>query len=74
MKRRVTELLTTRLRRQALHAWRLQFIHPISAKELDIKAPLPEDLLYTLNWLDSNFAIDKPGLDLEAILNKESKW
>lgn len=69
MKRRVTELLTTHLRRQVLHAWRLQFVHPISRKPIDVKAPLPEDLLYALDWLDSNFAIDKQGLDLEAILN-----
>ena len=71
MKRRVTELLTTHLRRQALHAWRLRFVHPLSGKALDVKAPLPEDLVYTLNWLDANFAIDKQGLDLEAILNNE---
>lgn len=71
MKRRVTELLTTHLRRQALHAWRLRFVHPLSGKALDVKAPLPEDLVYTLNWLDANFAIDKQGLDLEAILNND---
>jgi len=71
MKRRVTELLTTHLRRQALHAWRLRFIHPVTDKAIDVKAPLPEDLLYALNWLDSNFAIDKQSLDLEAILNDQ---
>ncbi|MDO8681244.1 MAG: RluA family pseudouridine synthase [Acidobacteriota bacterium] len=30
--------------RQALHAWRLAFRHPVSGKELSIVAPLPEDM------------------------------
>ena len=36
MKRKVTELLTTHLLRQALHSWRLQFTQPLSGKQLDI--------------------------------------
>ncbi|MFZ9035478.1 MAG: 23S rRNA pseudouridine(1911/1915/1917) synthase RluD [Francisellaceae bacterium] len=31
-------------KRQALHAWRLGFIHPISGETLVFKAPLPNDL------------------------------
>ncbi len=30
--------------RQALHAWRLAFRHPVSGRELSIVAPLPDDL------------------------------
>jgi 23S rRNA pseudouridine1911/1915/1917 synthase len=30
--------------RQALHAWRLTFRHPVSGEELSIVAPLPKDL------------------------------
>jgi len=30
--------------RQALHAWRLSFIHPVSGAGLELKAPLPEDM------------------------------
>jgi len=30
--------------RQALHAWRLSFRHPISGEALQFTAPLPEDL------------------------------
>lgn len=30
--------------RPALHAWRLEFEHPISGKTLKIEAPLPEDM------------------------------
>ncbi|MEO8260134.1 MAG: RluA family pseudouridine synthase [Acidobacteriota bacterium] len=39
--------LSTALRafpRQALHAWRLGLIHPISGARLDIEAPMPSDL------------------------------
>ncbi len=32
------------LTRQALHAWRLQLVHPVSGKVLAIQAPLPDDL------------------------------
>lgn len=73
MKRKVSELLINHLRRQALHAWRLQFTHPISGKELDIHTPPPKDMLYALSWLDVNFAIDKPSLNIEAILKEEIK-
>lgn len=71
MKRKVTELLTNHLHRQALHAWRLEFDHPVSGEAIDIHTPPPEDLLYTLSWLDANFAIDKPSLNLEVILKDE---
>lgn len=74
MKRRVTELLLNHLRRQALHAWRLEFTHPISGKEIDVQAPLPEDFIYTLNWLQENFALDKTSLDIEAILKYNLTW
>ncbi len=32
------------LQRQFLHAYQLQFTHPLSGKELQLEAPLPEDL------------------------------
>lgn len=35
------------LRRQLLHASLLRFTHPITQKEVEIKAPLPEDFLQT---------------------------
>ena len=37
-------LETNLINRQALHAWRLSFIHPISKEEIIIEAPLPEDI------------------------------
>jgi len=74
MKRKATELLTTHLLRQALHAWRLQFTHPISGKEMDIFAPLPEDLMYTLDWLQRYFAIDTDSRPYNMILEENLTW
>ncbi len=39
------------LRRQALHAWRLAFDHPVSGGRLLIEAPLPEDIRAVLACL-----------------------
>jgi 23S rRNA pseudouridine1911/1915/1917 synthase len=36
------------LARQALHAWRLSFRHPLSGRELRFEAPLPADMLAAL--------------------------
>lgn len=30
--------------RQALHAYHIQFIHPVTRKIIDITAPIPEDM------------------------------
>ena len=30
--------------RQALHAWRVRMIHPLTGVPLDIEAPVPDDL------------------------------
>jgi len=72
MKRKSTELLTTHLHRQALHAWQLSFTHPFSGKEIEAFAPLPEDLIYTLDWLEQHFAIDTDTRDLKMILSEEN--
>ena len=42
----------SRLRRQFLHAFQLQFIHPVSGKQIEIEAPLPEDLQAVLERKD----------------------
>lgn len=36
--------LLARLPRQALHAWRLEFEHPVTGRELCFTAPLPDDI------------------------------
>jgi len=38
-----------KLKRQFLHAYQLRFAHPTSGKELEIEAPLPEDLQAVLD-------------------------
>lgn len=44
-----TDRRALRLSRQALHAWRLAFIHPISQARILVEAPLPEDMRNLLN-------------------------
>lgn len=39
------------LRRHALHAHRIQFPHPVTGEELDIRAPLPDDMARLLDHL-----------------------
>lgn len=42
------------LKRQALHAWKLTFVHPFTDEELTIEAPLPDDFNYLLTLLDAH--------------------
>jgi len=63
LKKKVYDLLTNHLHRQALHAWKLNFAHPVTKQDMEFIAPLPADLVYTLNWLEQYFAIDKDGYD-----------
>ncbi len=74
MKRKVTELLTTHLLRQALHSWRLRFVHPLTGKNLDLTADPPEDFGYALHWLDTYFAIDTDSRDLKSALKDNYEW
>ncbi|MDD3143624.1 MAG: RluA family pseudouridine synthase [Candidatus Cloacimonetes bacterium] len=74
LKRKVTELLTTHLMRQALHAWRLQFVQPISGRPLDIRVDPPQDFCYALAWLENYFGIDTDTRDLFSILGDNEEW
>jgi len=74
MKRKATELLANHLHRQALHSWRLQFIHPITDQPIDIYAPLPQDIIYTLDWLEKYFAIDTQSHTYNMILEEQTTW
>lgn len=53
--KKIKYLLANHLHRQALHASRLEFIHPITRQKMRFAAPLPEDIKYTLSWLERNF-------------------
>lgn len=35
--------------RQALHSWKLEFLHPITKEPLNFQAPLPEDMQFILD-------------------------
>ena len=59
------------LARQALHAYRLSFVHPESGKTVQFEAPLPEDihhLLSVLRWecgIDSALSHTLPPTELD---------
>jgi 23S rRNA pseudouridine1911/1915/1917 synthase len=74
MKRKVTELLTTKLLHQALHSWRLQFTQPFTQQPVDVTAPPPEDFAYALGWLDRYFGIDTNPGDIESLLELQTEW
>jgi 23S rRNA pseudouridine1911/1915/1917 synthase len=38
-------------KRQALHAWKLSFVHPESDEEVSFEAPLPEDMQHLIALL-----------------------
>ena len=41
--------VTVPLRRMFLHAWRLQFNHPVSGERIELLAQLPPDLMQFLD-------------------------
>ena len=43
-----SEFLTDKIKRQALHAKRVSFIHPVTKKKMTIEADIPEDILKIL--------------------------
>lgn len=45
--------------RQALHAWRLAFTHPVTGRKVTVEAPLPADILDLLRV--TGLAITSPG-------------
>ncbi|MGI6484985.1 MAG: RluA family pseudouridine synthase [Tepidanaerobacteraceae bacterium] len=40
-----------KIKGQALHAYRIQFLHPTTRKQLDFEAPIPDDFMDILNYL-----------------------
>jgi 23S rRNA pseudouridine1911/1915/1917 synthase len=41
--------------RQALHAWRLSFVHPITSQSIDLTAPPPEDMAQAMQNLGLSY-------------------
>ncbi len=48
---------STLIKRQALHAVSLSFLHPVTGLPLNLKAPLPEDMVDLLNRIDGVFLL-----------------
>jgi 23S rRNA pseudouridine1911/1915/1917 synthase len=42
-----------KLTRQALHAGRLSFVHPVTGQEMSFVSPLPEDMAEVIRYLRS---------------------
>jgi len=38
------KVVSTLIKRQALHSYKVKFIHPIIKKSIEIKAPIPDDM------------------------------
>lgn len=47
--------------RQALHAWRVAFVHPVTGESLEIAAPVPDDLAGLLAAAGLKGSLDRPG-------------
>ena len=45
------------IERQALHASRLSFTHPITKEPLEFEAPLPDDMLKATDYLRNGFTL-----------------
>ncbi|MBH1986037.1 MAG: RluA family pseudouridine synthase [Burkholderiales bacterium] len=50
------------LTRQALHAARLGFAHPITAEPLQFEAPLPPDMAQAWAWLEEGATVPQTGV------------
>lgn len=55
MQKKVKYLLANRLHRQALHAWRLSFRHPVTGAQIEVESDVPDDIKQTLSFLERNF-------------------
>ena len=55
--KKAKHLLANHLKRQALHAHKLKFEHPITGEEIEAEAPIPDDMEYTIKWLEKNFDV-----------------
>ena len=51
LKVEMTNPAKTPLKRMFLHAWRLQFTHPLSAERVELHAELPEELQNFLSYV-----------------------
>ncbi len=57
MRKKLKFLLANHLRRQALHAKKIEFTHPQTKQTIAVEAPLPADFSYTIAWLNEHFKV-----------------
>lgn len=57
-KKRLMSLYENVLIGQVLHAYKLEFIHPITKKLIAVKSDLPDYFRKSLAWLETNFSFD----------------
>jgi len=57
-KKRLINLYDNVLINQALHAYKIEFMHPITKKLITVKSDLPDYFRKALAWLETNFSID----------------
>lgn len=51
--RPLSRKLLERMKRQALHAWRLELVHPVSGEQMKFEATIPDDMQNLLDTLDA---------------------
>jgi 23S rRNA pseudouridine1911/1915/1917 synthase len=77
----IAELLRT-FPRQALHAWRLSLIHPVTRTRLSIEAPVPDDMAQLMSALALNLLFlrrmktnqSQPPADTSALQKDPDDW
>lgn len=55
LRKRISAHIDKKLKRHALHAYRLRFRHPMNDQIMDLKIDLPSDMKDFLNWLETEF-------------------
>jgi len=58
-RKRIRFLLTRHLQRQALHAWKLGFVHPVSGERLDFMVEMPADMQKAVEYVKQLFAVQE---------------
>jgi len=58
-KKRLRKLFDETLINQALHAYKLEFTHPITNELISVESKLPGYFNKTLSWLDTNFLVEE---------------
>lgn len=56
IQKKVMLYIERRLSRQALHAYRLGFEHPITGEDVNVEIQLPEDMANLVEWLRKHFS------------------